>query len=104
MRIIGNKMDHLIYDVSKKHNKKLKMSNKIPEFIVKDNLDRDPDQGGARSAIAKFEEQVVARVARCINENPDAVEIYVGISGGMAFENKTQLKSEACVHVNAIYN
>ena len=104
MRIIGNKMDHLIYDVSKKHNKKLKMSNQIPEFIVKDNLDRDPDQGGARSAIAKFEEQVVARVARCINENPDAVEIHVGISGGMAFENKTQLKSAACIHVYAIYN
>lgn len=80
------------------------MSNKIPEFIVKDNLDRDPDQGGARAAVAKFEEQVVARVARCINENPDAIEINVRISGDMAFENKTQLKSAACIHVNAIYN
>ena len=86
MRIIGNKMDNLIYEVLKKHNKKLKMSNKIPEFIVKDNLDRDPDQGGARAAVAKFEEQVVARVARCINENPDAIEINVRISGDMAFE------------------
>lgn len=104
MRIIGNKMDNLIYEVLKKHNKKLKMSNKIPEFIVKDNLDRDPDQGGARAAVAKFEEQVVARVARCINENPDAIEINVRISGDMAFENKTQLKSAACIHVNAIYN
>ncbi|EOS29384.1 hypothetical protein C804_03562 [Lachnospiraceae bacterium A4] len=104
MRIIGNKMDNLIYEVLKKHNKKLKMSNKIPEFIVKDNLDRDPDQGGARAAVAKFEEQVVARVARCINENPNAIEINVRISGDMAFENKTQLKSAACIHVNAIYN
>ncbi len=103
MRIIGNKMDNLIYEVSKKHNKKLKMSNKIPEFIVKDNLDRDPDQGGARSAVAKFEEQVVAKVAKCINENPDAIEINVGILGEMAFANKTQLKSAACIDVNAIY-
>lgn len=104
MRIIGNKMDSLIYEVLKKHNKKLKMSNKIPAFIVKDNLDRDPDQGGARSAVAKFEEQVVAKVAKCINENPDAIEINVGVIGEMAFENKTQLKSAAYIEVNAIYN
>lgn len=104
MRIIGNKMDNLINEVSKKHNKKLNMSNKIPEFIVKDNLDRDPDQGGARSAVAKFEEQVVAKVAKCINENPDAIEVNVGISGEMAFANKTQLRSAARIDVNAIYN
>lgn len=104
MRIIGNKMDNLISEVSKKHNKKLKMSNKIPEFIVKDNLDRDPDQGGARSAVAKFEEQVVAKVARCINENPDAVEVHVGISGEMAYVNKTQLRTAARIDVNAVYS
>ncbi|MDE6056234.1 MAG: ATP-dependent Clp protease ATP-binding subunit, partial [Lachnospiraceae bacterium] len=92
------------YEVSKKHNKKLNMSNKIPEFIVKDNLDRDPDQGGARSAVAKFEEQVVAKVAKCINQNPDAIEVNVGISGEMAFSNKTQLRSAARICVNAIYN
>lgn len=80
------------------------MTKKIPEFIVKDNLDRDPDQGGARSAISKFEEQVVAKVAKCINENPNAVEINVGISGEMAFVNKTQLKSAARIDVNAVYN
>lgn len=104
MRIIGNKMDNLIYEVSKKHNIKLNLSNRIPEFIVKDNIDRDPDQGGARAAISKFEEQVVAKVARCINENPDAIEINVGIEGQMAFEQKTQLRSLATIRVEAVYN
>lgn len=104
MRIIGKKMDHLIKEVSKKHNKKLNMSNRIPEFIVKDNLDRDPNEGGARSAISKFEELVVSKVAKCINENPDALEINVRVSGEMAFENKVQLKSLAYISVEAVYN
>lgn len=99
MHIIQNKAVKLIHDVSVKHNIALHLDSKILEYIVKDNLDRDPNSGGARVAVSKFEEEVVAKVSRCINENPDATEINVKVEGQMAFENKESLISEAYIVV-----
>lgn len=99
MKIIKNKILKLEKDVSAKHNIILRTDKNVLDYIVKDNLDRDSNSGGARAAVSKFEEEVVSKVARCINENPEAMEINVKVEGNMAFNNKNALLSEAYITV-----
>ncbi len=99
LKIVKNKVLKLTKEVSSKHNMVLRVDKRILDYIVKDNLDRDPNAGGARSAVSKFEEEVVAKVARCINENPEATEVNVDVVGNMAFETKDTLISSAYVRV-----
>lgn len=99
IKIIRTKILKLVQDVSQKHSISLRPDKRILDYIVKDNLDRDPNSGGARMAISKFEEEVVAKVAKCINENPEAEVINVEVCGQMAYERKNALVSEAYIRV-----
>lgn len=99
MKIVDNKLQKLIKEVSQKHNVELRIDKRIKDYLVKDKLDEDSNSGGARIVITKLTEEVTTPVARFINENPDVKSIDVVLEGDMAFEHKDMLISQAWVRV-----
>lgn len=98
-KIVETKLKALVHEVRLKHNKVLKMSKRVIEYLVKDNMDTDSNAGGARAVISKMEAEVTTAVARYINEHPDHDIILLEIKGKMAWEHKDKLLSDAYVYV-----
>lgn len=101
-KIIHNKLEELVREVSKKHNVLLQYTRRVLDFIVKDNLSEDSDAGGARRAIATLESEITTKVAQFINENPNVTRIGVDIEGTMINEDKNIRKSRAHAVVKGI--
>lgn len=98
-KIVINKLQKLRDDVLSKHGMKISFTQDVVRYIVNDNLDTDSDSGGARAALSKLDSEVVALVARFINENPDAEALVVSVKGAMASDNKRLLESDARIVV-----
>lgn len=101
-KIIHNKLEDLVREVSKKHNVLLQYTRRVLDFVVKDNLSEDSDAGGARRAIATLESEITTKVAQFINENPNVTRIGVDIEGTMINEDKNIRKSRAHAVVKGI--
>lgn len=101
-KIIHNKLEDLVKEVSKKHNVLLQYTRRVLDFVVKDNLSEDSDAGGARRAIATLESEITTKVAQFINENPNVTRIGVDIEGTMINEDKNIRKSRAHAVVKGI--
>ena len=82
-----------------KHGATLRVSARVIDYLVEDNLSTDSDSGGARRVMSKLESELTTAVARYINSHPDISVITVDVEGQMAFENKDQLESEAYIRV-----
>ena len=100
--IVKMKLRKLIDEVQAKHNVELRISGKVVDYLVEDNLDTDSNAGGARAVMSKLESEVTTAVARYINSHPNSRKIGVGVEGQMASDNKNQLESEAYIRVSSL--
>ena len=100
--IVKMKLTKLKKEVKAKHNVDLKMSPKIIQYLVEDNLDTSSDSGGARIVMSKLESEVTTAIARFINANPNELVVGVTVEGEMASDNKLKLESAAYIKVAAV--
>ena len=98
-KIIGTKLQALVDDVRKKHGVELGIKRDVIDYICRDRLTTDSDDGGARAAIGRMESEVVTAVSRYINQYPDRKSIVVVVDGEMAWKNKDILESTAAIKV-----
>ena len=99
MRIINMKLKSLAKEVLVKHNANIYVHENVIAYLVYDKLDTDSDSGGARIVVSNLEKEVTVPLAKYINENPTARDIYISIGGDMAVDNKLQLESSAYVYI-----
>lgn len=99
MRIINMKLKSLAKEVLIKHNANIYVHQNVIAYLVYDKLDTDSDSGGARIVVSNLEKEVTVPLAKYINENPTARDIYISIGGDMAVDNKLQLESTAYVYI-----
>lgn len=97
--IVKMKLQKLKKEIMDKHGATLKVSTKVIDYLVEDNLSTDSDSGGARRVMSKLESELTTAVARYLNKRPDIAVVTVDVEGAMAFENKDQLESEAYITV-----
>lgn len=98
-RIAEMKLQDLRDQVLSNHGVKLKISRKVTEYLVFDNMTTESDAGGAREVVSKLEREVTTAVAKFINENPMQRVVGVTVEGTMAADDKTRLKSDAHIRV-----
>lgn len=99
MRIINMKLKSLAKEVLVKHNANIYVHENVIAYLVYDKLDTDSDSGGARIVVSNLEKEVTVPLAKYINENPSARDIYISVGGDMAVDNKLQLESTAYIYV-----
>ena len=99
MNIVKMKLVSLAKNVKQKHNVTIHVHKNIYVYLIYDKLDSDSDSGGARIVVSKLERELIVPLSRYINEHPTEKEIYISVGGNMAIQNKTQLESEAYIHV-----
>lgn len=97
--IVKMKLQKLKKEIMAKHGATLRVSARVIDYLVEDNLSTDSDSGGARRVMSKLESELTTAVARYINSHPDISVVTVDVEGQMAFENKDQLESEAYIRV-----
>lgn len=97
--IVKMKLQKLKKEIMEKHGATLKVSTKVIDYLVEDNLSTDSDSGGARRVMSKLESELTTAVARYLNKHPDISVVTADVEGQMAFENKDQLESEAYINV-----
>ena len=97
--IVKMKIQKLKKEIMEKHGATLKVSTKVIDYLVEDNLSTDSDSGGARRVMSKLESELTTAVARYLNKHPDISVVTADVEGQMAFENKDQLESEAYIKV-----
>lgn len=99
MMIISTKLQQLISDVRDKHGVELQIKKEVINYICRDKLTTDSDEGGARAAIARMQSEVYTAVARHINQYPEQKSIVVDVDGDMAWANKNMLESNASIKI-----
>lgn len=101
-KIVMNKLKKTVEDVLVKHNVRVTIDKKVLQYLVEDKTDTDADAGGARTAVAKMNDEVTTSIATFINEHPLERRIRVDVVGELVSDNKRQLKSDAYVEVTAM--
>lgn len=100
MKIVHSKLQALANQVKAVHGVELVITNNVVDYIVRDNLTTDSDAGGARAAISKLNDEVVATVASYLNSHPNINSpIIATVSGDMAWQDKSMLESKAHIVV-----
>lgn len=100
MKIVHSKLQSLANQVKAVHGVELVITNNVVDYIVRDNLTTDSDAGGARAAISKLNDEVVATVASYLNSHPNInTPIIATVSGDMAWQDKSMLESKAHIVV-----
>jgi ATP-dependent Clp protease ATP-binding subunit ClpA/intein/homing endonuclease len=100
MKIVHAKLQSLANQVKAVHGVELVITNNVVDYIVRDNLTTDSDAGGARAAISKLNDEVVATVASYLNSHPNInTPIIATVSGDMAWQDKSMLESKAHIVV-----
>lgn len=98
-RIAKSKLEILKHEVWDKHHAKLSVDGRVINYLVYDNLSTDSDAGGARQIVSKIEEDIVAPLARFLNEHPGEQGVGVIVVGELASENKNKRKSDAHIQI-----
>ncbi len=97
-RIVENHLVELQKRVYEEHGITIKYQlNNVVRYLIEENMDTDPNSGGARRVISTLESELTTVVARCINENPDCKIISVVQEGIMAADHKDRLESKAWI-------
>ena len=100
MKIVRSKLQALANQVKAVHGVELVITNNVVDYIVRDNLTTDSDAGGARAAISKLNDEVVATVSAYLNSHPNiSGQIVATVSGDMAWQDKNMLESKAHIVV-----
>lgn len=100
--ICQTRLNELREKVMRIHNVRINWDNRIVKYLVQDKMTTDADAGGARGVISRIEKEVTVEVARFINENPhlrNGRQIWVGVEGVLAVEDKNRKDSAGRVYV-----
>lgn len=100
--IVTTKLRGLVQEVLTKHNVTLVVAPKVLQYLVEDKGDSETDAGGARAAISLMTTEVTTRVAAFLNANPTERRLRVDVTGELASDHKTMLKSNSVVEVTAM--
>lgn len=98
-KIIKRKLRELHDTVYALHGVKLRIDDKVLDYIVEDRVETDTEAGGARGAVRVLVDEVSTEVAMFLNRYKGVRNVQVGVEGTMRFEDKTMLKSEASIVV-----
>lgn len=98
-KIIKRKLRELHDTVYARHGVKLRIDDKVLDYIVEDRVETDTEAGGARGAVRVLVDEVSTEVAMFLNRYKGVRNVQVGVEGTMRFEDKTMLKSEASIVV-----
>lgn len=98
-KIIKRKLRELHDTVYALHGVKLRIDDKVLDYIVEDQVETDTEAGGARGAVRVLVDEVSTEVAMFLNRYKGVRNVQVGVEGTMRFEDKTMLKSEASIVV-----
>lgn len=97
--IVRMTLQKLKQEIMEKHGATLKVSTKVINYLVEDNLSTDSDSGGARRVMSKLESELTTSIARYLNQHPGISVVTADVEGDMAYENKDQLESRAFIVV-----
>lgn len=98
-RIVIMKLKKLKSEIMKKHGVLLKVTPRVIDYLVEDNMTTDSNDGGARRIMAKLESELTTSVSRYINEHSGLSTVVVNVEGELMIENKNKLESEATIVV-----
>ncbi len=102
MRIVNAKLLSLMQEVMLKHNIKLSIDRRVPTYLVSDKGDDDSDAGGARTAVARIDDELATEVAAFINCHPHEKAIRADVVGKLVSENKNLRTSQAYISVSVM--
>ena len=71
------------------------------DYIIKDNLSDDANDGGGRSVINKLDTEVTTEISRFINQYPQIKYIRVSVEGELASETKFSKESKGEIVVES---
>lgn len=98
--IVAQKLRALRREVMSKHNVRVDISTKVLQYLVEDRGDTDSDAGGARTAVARMNDEVTTAVAAFINTHPVQRMVRVDVEGELASDHKTLLRGDAQIIVS----
>lgn len=98
-KIVKRKLRELHDTVYARHGVKLRIDDKVLDYVVEDRVETDTEAGGARGAVRVLTDEVSTEVAMFLNRYKGVRNVQVGVEGTMRFEDKTMLKSEASIVV-----
>lgn len=101
-KIVLSKMRQMTQEVLTKHSVRMKIDNKVLQYLIDDKADTESSAGGARAAIGKLTEDVATEVAAFINAHPSERTIRIDVQGELVSDHKDQLKSDARIEVTAV--
>ncbi|MGY4541209.1 ATP-dependent Clp protease ATP-binding subunit ClpA [Arthrobacter sp. UYNi723] len=101
-KIVLSKMRQIAQEVLTKHNVRVKIDDKVLQYLIDDKGDTESDAGGARAAIGKLTDEVTTEVAAFINAHPSERTIRVDVQGDLVSDNKDMLKTDARIEVTAV--
>jgi ATP-dependent Clp protease ATP-binding subunit ClpA len=99
--IVLSKMRQMAQEVLTKHNVRVKIDDKVLQYLIDDKGDTESDAGGARAAIGKLTDEVTTEVAAFVNRHPSERTIRIDVEGELVSDHKDQLKSDAFISVTA---
>lgn len=102
IKIARLKLDQLRKRVRDLHGIKVRVTERVLDFVVKEKTSTDANQGGARRVVNNLERYVFAAIARHINEHPQEKNIAVDIRGRMRIDHKDERQGDAYVVVGPI--
>ena len=100
-KIVLSKMRQMTQEVLTKHNVRMKIDQKVLQYLIDDKADTESNAGGARAAIGKLTEDVSTEVAAFINAHPSERTIRIDVMGELVSDNKDKLKTDAHIQVTA---
>lgn len=97
--IVKRKLKELRDMVYARHGVKLRIDDRVLDYVTQDKVETDTDAGGARGAVRVLTDEVSTEVAVFLNRYKGVRYVQVGVDGRMRFEDKSILKSEAKIVV-----
>jgi len=85
----------------KKHGVTLQVHKRVLDYIIRDNLTNDANDGGGRAVITKLETEVTTEIARFINQYPEIKYVRVIVEGELASETKYSKESKGEIVVES---
>lgn len=98
-KIIKRKMAEIALKVRRIHGVFVEYSGDVLTYVAEDMKNNGAAAGGARDAVRTLQHEVTSEVAMYLNAHPDAMNIYVFMSGVLKTGNKQHRISHAKVSV-----
>ena len=99
--IVKKKMLDLAQEVFRKHGVRVNYTSRVLNYLTDDRGDTESDAGGARAAVARLTNEVTTEIATFVNLHPEERRIIVKAEGKMASENKSEVRTDVAIVVEA---